>query len=262
MAFARQPTLFVSHGPPALALWDVPASRFLRELGASLAKPRAIVCVSAHFEAVRPMTTGAEVPSTIHDFGPSPRLQALSYPAPGNPDLAHAVRDLVAARGYDARVEPRRGLDHGCWAPLLLMFPEADIPVVQLSIQAEREPQHHFDLGEAIAPLRDEDVLIMGSGNATHDLDSASDHGRDDPPEDYAEAFDAWLERMVSHGGTDELLDWERLAPEARRNHPWPSEHFLPIFPPLGAAGHGAKGRLLHRSFLYGVLSMAAYIWE
>lgn len=256
------PTIFVSHGPPALSILDVPAATFLRGLGADLPRPEAILCVSAHWEAWRPMASGPAAPSTIHDFGGPPPLFSLRYPAPGDPGLAGRVVQLLKAGGMDAGVDRERGLDHGAWVPLRLIYPEADIPVVQLSIQTESDPAHHVALGRALAPLRGEGVLILGSGGATHNLPEIHGHRLDDPPVDYAEAFDAWLERAIGDGRTTTLLNYAAEGPHADRNHPWPAEHFLPLFVPLGAAGEGAAGRLLHRSFLYGLLSMAAYRWD
>jgi 4,5-DOPA dioxygenase extradiol len=255
------PTLFISHGPPTLAAIDHPAPRFWETLAQRIPRPSAIICVSAHWEAVRPTVTGAAMPGTVHDFGGPPPLFSLSYPAPGDPDLAERVRELLDDAGPAAGIDPDRGLDHGVWVPLIRIYPEADIPVLQLSVQTDAGPAHHLAIGRALAPLRREGVLILGSGGATHDLPSVSDHQRDDPPTDYARAFDDWLRETITAGNIDALLDYEKAAPEARRNHPWPAEHFLPLFVPLGAAVDSGPGRRIFDGFMYGVLSMAVYRW-
>jgi 4,5-DOPA dioxygenase extradiol len=256
------PTLFISHGPPTLSLLETPAAMFLKGLGARLPRPEAILCISAHWEAWRPTLSGPAAPSTLHDFGGPPQLFDLHYPAPGNPGLAERVMGRLEENGMACGIDPERGLDHGAWVPLRLIYPDADIPVLQLSIQTDLGPDHHLALGRALAPLRREGVLIMGSGGATHNLPEIHGRGMTDPPVDYAGAFDDWLATCIGEGRTSELLNYKREGPSAERNHPWPAEHFLPLFVPLGAAGEGVPGRVLHRSFMYGLLSMAAYRWE
>jgi 4,5-DOPA dioxygenase extradiol len=144
----------------------------------------------------------------------------------------------------------------------MLMYPEADIPVLQLSVQSELDPHHHLALGRALQPLRQEGVLILGSGGATHNLPEIHQYGVDSPPPDYAVAFDTWLEKAIIEGREDSLLNYKEHSPSAKQNHPYPAEHFLPLFVPLGAAWPHARARRLHKAFMYGVLSMAAYAWE
>ncbi len=256
------PSVFVSHGAPSLILEASPTNRFLRDLGPQLGRPAAVLCVSAHWEAAQPTVGAAAAPSTIHDFYGFPReLYEVRYPAPGEPALASRVVELLEGAGISAEADPVRGLDHGAWVPLKLMFPGADVPVVQLAVQSGRGPGHHLALGRALAPLRQEGVLILGSGGATHNLREFGGYGREAQPIEYARAFDDWLRDAVTAGRTPELEAYRERAPEARRNHPTP-EHFLPLFVPLGAAPDGAKGRVLHRAFEYGVLSMAAFAWD
>jgi 4,5-DOPA dioxygenase extradiol len=208
------------------------------------------------------MLTRASLPETIHDFSGPPELFGMQYPAPGNPDLAQeAVRRLQAA-GFKTASLLDRGFDHGAWVPLMLMYPDADIPLVQLSVQTELDPRHHLELGRALRELRNEGIFILGSGGAVHNLDEIHGKKMDSPPPDYVLAFDTWLEKAVAEGDEFALLRYKTAAPLADRCHPYPAEHFLPLFVPMGAAGKKAKGRLLHRSFMYGALSMAAYIWE
>ena len=274
----RQPVLFVSHGAPTLSLEPGPTAGFLRDLGRRLlapgeaapggGPPRAVLCFSAHWEADRPGVTLADWPGTIHDFQGFPEeLYRLSHRAPGDLALAEHALGLLGAAGIDAEGEPSRGLDHGAWVPMKLMDPEATLPVVQVAIATARGARFMFDVGRALAPLRDEGVLILGSGGATHNLREFGRHAYDAPPAAWARAFDDWLRAVIENGRTDELLDWERNAPDARRNHPT-HEHFLPLIAASGAAagtgaGPGApRGRRLHAAFTYGVLSMASFAWE
>ncbi len=255
------PTLFVSHGAPTLITERGRTADFLRELHQVLPRPRAILCVSAHWETDQPMLTGSAAPPTIHDFMGFPQeLYALQYPAPGDPALALRTQTLLNAADLNATLHPQRGLDHGAWVPLALAYPQADIPVVQLSVQPQRNPAHHFALGRALRPLRDEGVLILASGGATHNLREFRGQAINTAPPDYVLAFDAWLTAAITRGDVAELLDYLAHAPHALRNHPTP-EHFLPLLVALGAA-NAATGRALHEGFNYGILSMATYAWN
>jgi len=256
------PAIFVSHGMPAIVLAShEPTHQFLKTLGASFEQPEAVACVSAHWEAVRPMVTGSARPETIHDFGGPPSLFEKHYPVNGAPEMAEEVIRLLKQAGFDPGTDPTRGLDHGAWVPLLLMYPDAHIPVVQLSIQTELDPNHHLALGRALAPLRERGVLIMRSGGATHNLPEIDRYRIHSEPPDYALAFDRWLEESITNGREDLLVAYQEEGPFASRNHPFPAEHFLPIFVPLGSATVGTRGRILYKAFMYGVLSMAAYAW-
>jgi 4,5-DOPA dioxygenase extradiol len=167
----RQPAIFISHGSPTLPLERSAAVEFLRQLGPMLGRPEAILAVSAHWDTARPAVSTAKEPETIYDFyGFPPELYRLRYPAPGAPKLAERAAALLETRGLRTDIDPERGLDHGAWTSLMLMYPKADIPVTQLSIQSRLGPGHHVRLGEALRPLRDEGVLILASGGATHNL--------------------------------------------------------------------------------------------
>jgi 4,5-DOPA dioxygenase extradiol len=145
---------------------------------------------------------------------------------------------------------------------LMMMYPEADIPVVQLSVQTDSNSEHHFQLGKALMPLRENGILIMGSGGAVHNLDEVHLYTIDASPPEYVRAFDVWLEKTVADGPEETLIDYIHTAPNPRRSHPFPAEHFLPFFVPLGAASPKSAGKKLHHGFMYGTLSMAAYIWD
>ena len=248
--------LFVSHGPPTIVADEVPTREFLRGLGATVSRPRAILCVSAHWETDAPAVSTAAAPATIHDFYGFPKpLYGLRYPAPGAPALAEQAVKALAEAGIACDRDLSRGLDHGAWQPLMLMYPEADIAVAQLSVQ-RRDAAHHLAVGRALAPLAEDGVLVLGSGNATHNL--AERGRRDAPPVAWARAFHDWLVATIEAGDEAALVDWLARAPEARRNHPTP-DHYLPLVVAFGAAGPGARGCLLHDAFLYGSLSMAAF---
>ena len=162
------PSVFVSHGPPTMVVDDVAVRGFLGELGRGLGRPAAVLCVSAHWDTAAPCIGSAARPETIHDFYGFPaELYDLRYPAPGAPELAARTLTLLAEAGIEARLDPGRGLDHGAWEPLMLMYPEADVPVAQLSIQSTAGAAAHLALGRALAPLRRDGVLVLGSGQKT-----------------------------------------------------------------------------------------------
>lgn len=253
------PALFVSHGSPMIVLDQSPTRTFLEGYGPALPRPKAILVVTAHFEAAQPTLTAAAQPPMIYDFGGFPEpLYRMRYPAPGAPALALHIAALLQQAGFAPRTDAARGFDHGAWTPLKLLFPEADIPVVQLSVDPRRDAHWHFTLGEALAPLREEGVLIIGSGSLTHDLSAF--FGRRPPggpsPKDYAAAFAAWMAEKIESGRIEDVLDWEVGAPEALRNHPTP-EHILPLFVALGAGG--PQRRRVHEGMDHDVLSMDAY---
>lgn len=259
------PTLFISHGSPMLALQDSPAHRFLRTLGESLGRAKAIVAVSAHFTTHQPAVVADPQPNMIYDFGGfDPALHEMVYPAPGAPELAHLIADLVAEQGMPVRLVPERGYDHGTWVPLSLIFPKADIPVAQLSIQPARDPAHHLALGRAIASLRNENILVIGTGAMTHNLMELFAGGLpriDAPPEHWVAAFTDWIAERAAAGETGDLLRTLELAPSGGRAHP-SDDHFLPFFVALGAAGEGARGTRIHASIEYGALAMDAYRFD
>ena len=256
------PTLFLSHGSPMLAVQDSAAGRFLDGLGKQLPTPRAIVVASAHFTAAPTHVGAAALPHTIHDFGGfPPALYALRYPAPGLPALAQEIARKLDAAGIQAHVAPEHGLDHGVWVPLLRMYPEAEIPVVPVSVDPRGDARAHIALGRALADLRNDGVLVIGSGGFVHNLGDLDWRNPDAPLASWAADFADWMrERLGSHD-FDALADWQTRAPNAKRAHPT-VEHLMPLFVALGAAGETPTMRHLHQSHELGTLALDAFAFE
>lgn len=249
--------LFISHGSPMLTLEDTAATDFLRQLGGRLERrPTAIVAVSAHWTTAGPMVGAAPAPATIHDFYGFPRqLYQRRYPAPGAPALARRIADLLGCAE-----DPERGLDHGIWCPASLIWPDADLPILPLSVQPRLDPRHHYRLGQRLRPMAAEGVLILATGSLTHNLAAYGRHALDDPAEPFAAAFADWFAAATGQGRLDDLLDYRRRAPHAADNHPT-DEHLLPYFVALGASGSD-RGEVIHRSMEYGVIAMDAYEFQ
>lgn len=259
-AASLMPTLFVSHGSPMMLVEPSAAREFLRGFLADVPRPRAVLAVSAHWETDVPAVTASPSPGTIHDFyGFPPDLYQVRHSASGDPVLAEAVARHLRTAGLPVDVDPGRGLDHGAWVPLHLADPEAALPVVQLSVQPARDAAWHVAVGRALAPLRADGVLVLGSGSATHNLREMARHDPAAPAPEWVQAFADWLTQAVEEGRGDALMAWAERAPFAARNHPTP-EHLLPLFVAFGAAGCEA-GTRVHASTAYGVLAMDAYRW-
>jgi len=257
----RLPTVFVSHGAPTLAIEPGPAHRFLQSFGRELGKPDSILLLSAHFDTPISTVTASATPETIYDFYGFPEaLYKMTYAAPGNPGLAERVSDLLSAAGVATRLDEQRGLDHGGWVPLSLMYPDAEVPVVQLSIDSRKGAAHHFHMGELLRPLRDEGVLIVASGGATHNLSYAIRASHDAPLAEWANTFREWLADAVENDRREDLAHYRALAPDAARNHPT-EEHFLPLLCAMGASDSGEPRRRVHASDTYGALAMDAYLF-
>jgi len=254
------PSVFVSHGSPMHALHPGAAGEAWRALAQRLPRPRAILIASAHWETNIPMLTGAEKPETIHDFTNFPEpLYRLRYPAPGAPQLAQRAQSLLKDAGFTAAIDGCRGLDHGAWSPLLYMYPDADIPVVQISLQPALGPRHHLQLGRALRKLSDEDVLIIGSGHLTHNLrDWARGQGE---PAPYAREFQTWVFDRLNEHDLDTLADYRSRSPHGARAHPT-DEHFLPLFLALGAASEQPRPERVYDAIDSGVLAMDAYVFS
>jgi 4,5-DOPA dioxygenase extradiol len=259
----RLPTLFISHGSPMLAIQESPAHRFLLALGKSLPKPRAILVASAHWEtAGKPALSLASEPETIHDFGGfPPALFDIAYPAPGAPEVAARAVALLEREGIAVQTSARRGLDHGAWVPLRLMYPDAAIPTAQVSVVCGATPAEHWRLGRALGSLRDEGVLVIGSGSLTHNLHEFRGQGIDAPVPAWVSDFGLWMKERLQGNDARALLNYREEAPYAVRNHPT-EEHLLPLFVAMGAAGDGADVEQLHSSYEYGVLAMDIYAFK
>ncbi|MCQ9471528.1 dioxygenase [Pseudomonas alliivorans] len=250
------PSLFISHGSPMLALEPGESGPALARLAAEMPRPRAIVMVSAHWESHELIVNGNPQPETWHDFGGfAAELFAVQYPAPGLPDLTRKVVELLAASGLPARVDSRRPFDHGVWVPLSLMYPEADIPVVQISLPSRQGPELQTLIGQTLAGLRAEGVLIIGSGSITHNLGELSWNGDSPRVEPWAQAFRDWMIDKLSSNDESALHHYRNLAPHAVRAHP-SDEHLLPLY---FARGAGGEFSVAHQGFTMGALGMDIY---
>ena len=258
----RLPTVFLSHGSPLHAIDAGDAGRAWEALAASLPRPRSVLVASAQWDTQLPMLTGGAALQTIHDFsGFPPELHRVRYDAPGSPALAARAAELLKAAGNTPAINGCRGIDHGAWVPLKWMYPRRDVPVVQLSVQSALDAAHHLRVGEALAPLRDEQVLVIGSGHATHNLRDRAPHEGAAQPAAYAVRFASWLGERLAGGDRAALVAWREEAPDAARAHPSP-EHFLPLFVVLGAAGHEARATRLYAAIEAGALAMDAYRFD
>jgi len=254
------PSVFISHGSPMHALEPGPAGEAWKALGRRLGKPRAILIASAHWETDSPMLTGSAKPQTIHDFYNFPEpLYRLRYPAPGAPEIAQRAAALLKDADIGASIDGARGLDHGAWAPLLYMYPEADVPVVQISVQPALGPKHHVNVGRALLSLAEDNVLVIGSGHMTHNLRDWS-RGRG-APAPYAREFQAWVFDKLNEHDVESLIEYRARAAHGVRAHPT-DEHFLPLFFALGAAPERAKPERIYDAIDSGVLAMDAYVFN
>ncbi len=254
------PALFVAHGAPTMVLQAGPAGAALARAAAVLPKPRAIVVVSAHWQTHRPTIGSAPAFETTHDFYGFPaELYGVRYPARSDPGVAEQVRKLLGDDGFDVEVEHSRGLDHGAWTPLLLMYPPADIPVVQLSLQSGLGPEHHLRIGRALGPLLANGVLLLASGNITHNLgDFRSSFATATGTPAYVAEFAEWMAQRLAAGDMEALVAYRQRAPNAVRAHPT-EEHLLPLYVALGAAGAGYRTERLYQGIDSVVLAMDSY---
>jgi 4,5-DOPA dioxygenase extradiol len=238
------------------------AGRAWAALGKSLPRPRAALVASAHWETSVPMLTGNAQPATIHDFGGfPPKLYELRYPAAGAPALAERAVALLKQSGITAGIDGCRGLDHGVWVPLMYMWPDHDVPVVQVSLQPALGTAHHVALGRALAPLASEGVLVIGSGHTTHNLRDWVANRRRAEPMRYAEDFTAWVQGTLDAQDTDALVGYRDRAPSAQRSHPT-DEHFLPLHVAWGAAGEHPRAERILTGFEAGALALDSWLFH
>jgi 4,5-DOPA dioxygenase extradiol len=248
----RMPSLFVGHGSPMNAVEDNELTRAWAAAARGMPRPRAVLCISAHWETGGVLLTASENPETIHDFYGFPaKLHAVRYPAPGDPGLAARAAELL--RHAEAGLDGRRGLDHGSWSVLRAMYPRADVPVVQLSLDSTRSPRGHYELARELAPLRDEGVLILGSGNIVHNLRYA-DFGREDGY-DWAVRFDQEVRSRIRAGDHGALAAYQGLGADATLAVPTP-EHYLPLLYVLAVQAQGEEAAFFNERTLLGSVSM------
>jgi len=263
---ARQPSYFISHGGGPWPWIDDMRAAFA-PLEASLAAlpgelpepPAAILMISGHWEAREVRVMHGARPPMIYDYhGFPPQTYEITYPAPGAPVLAERAASLIGAAGLPVALDPGRGFDHGAFVPAYVMYPQADVPMFQVSMLESYEPEAHFRLGRALAPLRDEGVLILGSGLSYHNLRQFGPAAR--AP---SEAFDAWLGETLAltpEARTARLLDWES-APHARSCHAR-EDHLVPLFTALGAAQEGAATRIYHQEMIFGGVTASSWRFD
>lgn len=253
---SRAPSLFVSHGSPMFALEPGQLGPNLQRLGQSLPDLRAILVVSPHWQTRGVRVGSTPAPETIHDFGgfPAP-LYALQYTPPGAPEVADEALRLLREAGFDASADARRGLDHGTWVPLRYLKPRAEVPVLQVSLPHDIDAAGALRLGQALAPLREQGVLVIGSGSLTHNLYEFRQHVQD--PE-YAQAFADWVAEAVQRRDVAGLVDYRRRAPHAARAHPT-EEHYLPLLVALGASDAEEPATRVDGGMTYHVLSMDSF---
>lgn len=258
MNITLAPSLFISHGSPMFALLPGELGPRLRALGESLDGVRAVLVVSPHWQTRGVHVMATAKTSTIHDFGGFPAaLYQLQYTPDGAPALAQAAARLLAAAGFEVALDAARGLDHGAWVPLRHLLPGADVPVFQVSMPHDLDAAGALRLGAALAPLRAQGVLLVGSGSLTHNLYEFRQQVRD--PE-YAARFAAWVHDAVLAGDVEALLDYRRRAPHAARAHP-SEEHYLPLLVALGAAHADDAPHWIRGGMTDGVLSMDSFAW-
>ncbi|HEY8587270.1 MAG TPA: class III extradiol ring-cleavage dioxygenase [Rhodanobacter sp.] len=253
---SRMPSIFISHGSPMFAVEPGPLGPNLRRIGQALTDLSAIVVVSAHWQTSGVRVGASAAPPTLHDFGgfPAP-LYALQYSPPGAPELAAGIARLLADAGFRTTLDAVRGLDHGAWVPLRYLKPDADVPVLQVSLPHDLDPAGALRLGQALAPLRDRGVLVVGSGSLTHNLYEFRQPVED--PE-YAQAFADWAAAAVARGDVDALVGYRQRAPHAERAHP-SEEHYLPLLVAIGASDPDEPRSLIRGGMTYGVLSMDSF---
>lgn len=235
----QMPAIFFGHGNPKNALMQNGYTAAWKRIGEQLPRPQAILCVSAHWYVPATAVTAMARPRTIHDFGGFPReLYEVEYPAPGSPELAHRVRDLLAPTSVQP--DERWGLDHGTWSVLCHVFPQADIPVVQLSIDETQPPEYHYEIGKRLAPLRDEGVLIIGSGNIVHNLHTYAWGRHGVEPFEWAVRFEKQARELLINGDHAPLIAYETLGGDAMLSVPTP-EHYLPLLYVMAVRGQGEQ---------------------
>lgn len=256
------PSFFIAHGAPLLAIEDNAYTKYLTQLGQSLPRPKAAVIFSAHWISMIQQVSEVDQYETIHDFGGFPEiLYQQKYPARGNNQVAKEMEELFTQNDIPFEVENERGLDHGAWVVLSMLYPDADIPVISMSVNPFLTPEEQYKIGRALTALREKDVLVIGSGGTVHNLRGVKWENNYGPDDQWALDFDQWLEQQLKNWDLDTLFNYATLAPSANLAvPPYGREHFVPIFYAMGAANDQKQATLLHRSYRYGNLSHS--IWQ
>lgn len=257
------PTLFVPHGAPTFALRPGAAGAALVALAQKIERPKAIIVVSPHWETREPTVGSATDLETIYDFGGFPsELYTLKYPAHGDAGLAQRLVDCLQDAGYAPRIDGHRGLDHGAWVPLRMMYPSADIPIIPLSIKAHGGAAYHYALGQALKPLSAEGFLIIATGSITHNLRDYMLCVRNKlPTPDYVTRFADWVDHQLQSANTAALIDYRKTASDASQAHPT-EDHFMPFFVALGAAGDNPASERFYAGVDDLVIAMDGYRFE
>ncbi|NHN32156.1 DODA-type extradiol aromatic ring-opening family dioxygenase [Paenibacillus agricola] len=251
------PSYFIAHGAPSLALEQNDYTALLKDFAAGHPKPRAIVLFSAHWESNEQTISGAPQYETIYDFsGFQPELYEVKYPASGEPAIASEIQALFQQEKIPASIDAVRGLDHGAWVVLHLMYPAADIPVITLSVNRYLSNAEQYQIGKALASLREKNMLIIGSGGTVHNLRKLEWGATKTTM--WAAEFDGWLEEKLNAWDTEALFQYEKLAPYAKEAVPTP-EHFIPLLLAMGTGDGAKKASLVHRSYQYGNLSLSSW---
>ncbi|MGG3467026.1 class III extradiol ring-cleavage dioxygenase [Neobacillus pocheonensis] len=255
------PSFFIAHGAPLLAIENNEYTNFLNQLGQSLSRPKAILLFSAHWESQQQKVSEVDQYSTIYDFGGfDPELYTIKYPAKGDLKISKEIKELFEANGVPFEVETTRGLDHGAWVVLRMIYPNADVPVIAMSVNPNLTPEEQYKIGKSLSALRANDVLIIASGGTSHNLRILkwADNGEVDQ---WALEFESWLALHLQNWDVDSLFKYDSLAPYAEYAVPrYGNEHFIPLFYAMGAADDVKKATLLHRSFRYGNLTHS--VWQ
>ncbi|AKG33224.1 DODA-type extradiol aromatic ring-opening family dioxygenase [Paenibacillus durus] len=255
------PAFFIAHGSPLLAIEDNDYTVFLEQLGRELPRPRGIAVFSAHWDSPEQLVTLDERHEALHDFYGFPEeMYRLTYPAPGDAGLSRRIGELFAAGNLSYKPVRGRGIDHGVWVILRRLFPDADIPVVALSVDSLRSPAEQYAIGRMLSPLRDEGILFIGSGGLVHNLRMLEDGG---DPAEWAVDFDSWIAEKLEAGDLEALFAYDKQAPHARDAVPsYGKEHFIPLFYAMGAAAKGMKAERMFQAYQYGTLSLNCWKFE
>ncbi|PTQ11843.1 4,5-DOPA dioxygenase extradiol [Sphingomonas oleivorans] len=255
---SRLPIVFFGHGSPMVALETSDVTRSWGRIAAEIGKPKAILCISAHWLTRGTAVTAMAQPRTIHDFGAFPQaLFDVQYPAPGDPLLAHRIRKLLEP--MPVAIDHGWGLDHGTWSVLVHAYPDADVPVVQLGMDMAKPPAAHWAIGRALRPLRDEGVLVMGTGNIVHNLPAMDWSNATAPPYPWAARFNAAMLEAIAEDRPEDVIEFEDLGDDARLSVPSP-DHFWPLLYVLGARHPGESARFGPDFIQYKSLSMTSIL--